>query len=283
MRKRRPGCLFGHYDESCQLGGSEAGGDRDVGGIAAARHHDATDPRMVVASIEGEPLAIEIDLEPRTEIHRSRVRWNADVAEIAGAIARRNVHAAAQGDGEMGEVAADADALIVAFGSGAVAAGVMVAERNALMDIVADRLHPGPSAVDAAEQRPCQIGQLLGIAVATAQQIDQDVVGQFTDRNLSRVGSRGIGQTAVGDQKRVANFQQAGRCYDPGAGVAEHVDIITPLHVPRKTDLVRTEKILATRRMDAQHQYHWRFLKALERDVVARTYLHWNLHSLENL
>ena len=69
---------------------------RDVGGVAAARHQDAADAREVVAGVEGVPAAAEIDFEPALEIHRRRVGRHADVAEIAGAIARRNVHAAAE-------------------------------------------------------------------------------------------------------------------------------------------------------------------------------------------
>jgi hypothetical protein len=56
--------------------------------------------------VEGIPAAAKIGLEPGAEVHRQVFRGHANVAEIAGAIARRNVHAAAQRDGEMGEVPA---------------------------------------------------------------------------------------------------------------------------------------------------------------------------------
>ena len=71
------------------------------------------------------PAVAEIGLEPGAEVHRRGVGRHADVAEIAGAIARRNVHAAAQRHGEMGEVAATplpsvkvSNAVLVAFACG---------------------------------------------------------------------------------------------------------------------------------------------------------------------
>ena len=55
-------------------------GQRDVGGVAACRHQDAADPRMVVARIEGVPLARQIDLKPPRKIHRRRIDGNTDIA-----------------------------------------------------------------------------------------------------------------------------------------------------------------------------------------------------------
>ena len=58
------------------------------------------------------PGAAKIGFEPAGKVHRRVRRRQADVAEIAGAIARRNVHAATQRDREMREVAADAATLV---------------------------------------------------------------------------------------------------------------------------------------------------------------------------
>jgi hypothetical protein len=100
---------------------------------------------MVVPGVEHKPSAVEIGLEPCAEIHWRRIDGDADVAEIAGAITRGNVHATAQGHCKMREVAADADALFVAFERRSIAARVLVAEANPLMGIVADRLHALPT------------------------------------------------------------------------------------------------------------------------------------------
>ena len=102
------GDLVGDDLEARERGGAEAGRERDVGGVAAGGHEDAADARGVVAGVEGEPAAVEPDLEPGAEVHGIVDRRDADVAEIAGAVARGDVHAAAERDREVGEVAADA-------------------------------------------------------------------------------------------------------------------------------------------------------------------------------
>src|SRR6185437_16119438 len=56
--------------------------------------------------------AAEIGLEPAGEVHRDRGRRDADVAKIARAIARRNVHATAECDRRVGIVAANAGGFV---------------------------------------------------------------------------------------------------------------------------------------------------------------------------
>ena len=68
---------------------------------------------VIVARVESPPAILEIDLKPRAEIHRPGEAGQADVAEVAGGVARGNVHGAAEGDGQVLEVAAYADALRV--------------------------------------------------------------------------------------------------------------------------------------------------------------------------
>ena len=93
---------------ACRTEGSD---DGDVDCIAPARDEDTVDARRVVPGVECVTAAAKINLEPRAEVH-GRVLWrNADVAEIAGAIAGRNVNAAAERDRKMREVAANASPL----------------------------------------------------------------------------------------------------------------------------------------------------------------------------
>src|SRR5258706_15378415 len=80
-------------------------GDWNVCGIAALGDQDAADPRNVVARIEGVPAAADKGFEPAGEIPRGVGRRHADVAEIARAIPRWNVQAAAEREGQ-GRVAA---------------------------------------------------------------------------------------------------------------------------------------------------------------------------------
>ena len=103
------------------------------------------------------PAVAEIDFEPGAEIHWRRVGRHADVAEVAGAIARRHVHRAAERSGQMSEVAADADPLALSIGGRAARICRAIVEMDASMHIVADRLNQPRPAADAAELRPCEI------------------------------------------------------------------------------------------------------------------------------
>jgi hypothetical protein len=147
--------------------------NRDIRRIAASTDKNAADPRMIVTCIKRVPSSTEKRLEPSAKVHRSRIARYPDIPEIAGTIAGRNVHAAAQRDGEMREIPAHADPFLVAFRRRAIAPRVMVAELDPIVDIIADGLDPLATALNSAELRPGEIAQLLGIAVATAEQIDQ--------------------------------------------------------------------------------------------------------------
>src|SRR6202171_2342773 len=91
--------------ETDQSVGAEGVGDRHVSRIAPSSDQHAADSRHVVARVECVPPPAKIGLEPTGEIHWAIGRWQADVSAVAGAIARRNVHAAAERDGEVREVA----------------------------------------------------------------------------------------------------------------------------------------------------------------------------------
>src|SRR4026209_2894861 len=98
--------LVGPVRETRERVGTEGVADRDIRRIASTRDQRAADPRDVVPWIERVPAASDIGFEPGGEIHRTIRRRHADIAEIAGAVAGRNVHAAAERDRQMREVAA---------------------------------------------------------------------------------------------------------------------------------------------------------------------------------
>src|SRR3984957_11346610 len=87
--------LFRDNGEACESMGAEGCDHRDVGGVASARNQDATDARLIVPRIKGEPSIAQKNFEPSVEVHRSRIRRYADVAKIAVAITRRDVEATA--------------------------------------------------------------------------------------------------------------------------------------------------------------------------------------------
>ena len=82
--------LIGPDPETLQRIGSERRGDGDIGRVAAPRHQDAAHARHVVARVEDVPAAADPGLEPRREIARADRRRRPDVAQVAGAVARRN-------------------------------------------------------------------------------------------------------------------------------------------------------------------------------------------------
>ena len=77
--------------------GTERVAERDVGRITPTGNQDAPDPGGVVPRIKRVPAPSEIGLKPCGEVHWAPGR-DADVAEIARAGPRGNVHAAAERD-----------------------------------------------------------------------------------------------------------------------------------------------------------------------------------------
>jgi hypothetical protein len=104
-----------------------------------------------VAGIEDIPLAREVDFEPGAEIHGRGIGRNTDVAEIPCAIAGGYVEAAAEGDREMSEIAANAATLVVSIPCGPERARVLVPEFKTIMDVIADGLHASPAGLRMAE------------------------------------------------------------------------------------------------------------------------------------
>src|SRR4029453_1401903 len=132
-----------------------------------------SDARDIVSWIERMPGTPEICLEPSGKIHRRGIFRSADVTQIAGAIPRGNVHAAAEGDGQVGEVAADALAVGEDLQGGLRGAREFVAELDVLVDEIANRLHAPPAERGAGEQVPSDLGHLVGLAVPTSQEEHQ--------------------------------------------------------------------------------------------------------------
>jgi hypothetical protein len=143
---------------------------RDVCGVSAARNEDPADAGLVVTGVERIPAAAQVSFEPCIEVHGSGIWRDADVAEITVAEPRRNVHATTQCDREVRKVSANAAPLFHRLRGRARFAGFGIAESQATMDKIADGLHPGPSARDAAELRPSEIGQQVVLAISARHQ-----------------------------------------------------------------------------------------------------------------
>ena len=103
---------------------------RDIGCVTAARDGDAPDARHIMARVEDELPSIEKDFEPSVVNHWSRARRHAYVPQKPIGVTCRNVHAAAESDGEVGKVAANAHPLLIGFIGGARGARILIAERQ---------------------------------------------------------------------------------------------------------------------------------------------------------
>jgi hypothetical protein len=164
--------LLGHHLKAHEVGDAESGRHGDVGGVAAASHDDAADAGMIVTRVFRVPAPGQKDLEPGAEIHWINIDRNADVAEIAGGVAGRDVQAAAECDGEMGEVPADADAFMHGVAGATSWARVGITEPDFGVNEIADRLHT-QGAGQLSELRPGEIGELVAIAIAAREQEQQ--------------------------------------------------------------------------------------------------------------
>src|SRR5436305_344786 len=96
-------------------------------------------------------------------------------SQLTGAVQCREVHAASKGDGEMVKVPTYAAPLGISIPCRFGWAGVLVTERNAVVYVVADRLHERPSLRKLPKKGPSRIRQAVGLAIPAAKQVDQNL------------------------------------------------------------------------------------------------------------
>ena len=131
---------------------------RHIGSITTMRNENAPDPRGIVPRIEGMPPAAEIDLDPRSKIHGCIRRRKADIRDVTGAVARRNVQATTESNCQMCEVAANSAALAICFERGSGGPRMLVAECDMVVHEVADGLNARPPERCMPEEAPCLVG-----------------------------------------------------------------------------------------------------------------------------
>src|SRR5208282_2942276 len=100
LSSRRSGCegraflhLLGDHREAGQRMRTECRDHRNIRGVAAPSYQNSADPRLIVSRVERKPATAKKGFEPSVEIHRRRIRQNPDVAEVAVAVACRDVEA----------------------------------------------------------------------------------------------------------------------------------------------------------------------------------------------
>jgi hypothetical protein len=131
--------LLGHDLKARKLGDAKGGRHRGVRGVTTASHDNAADAGMVVTRVYRVPTAIEKDFGPGAEIHGIGINRNADVAELAGAIPRGNVHAGG--------------------------ARIRITEADLRVHEIANRLHTLAAAQYHPEMRPGEISELVAVAI----------------------------------------------------------------------------------------------------------------------
>src|SRR5690242_17158989 len=104
--------LIGPHSKADQGIGSKGLGNRNVSCITSLSNQYASNPLHVVTRIECVPTPADVGFEPSCEISWWIRRRHANVAQIAGAVSCRNVHATAEGDGQVRVVAANALTLV---------------------------------------------------------------------------------------------------------------------------------------------------------------------------
>ncbi len=158
---------------------------------------------MLFRAIERVPAPSDIGLEPGGKIHRTIGRRDADIAEIARAVASRNVHAAAECDRQMRVVAAHAFAFLESLPRRSRRSGILVAEGDVAMDVVADGLDAAGAGGRCAEQVPRDAGQPIGLAVSASEEEYERLLGKIFHRMLvlrsgDRVGLACVVQQCTG-------------------------------------------------------------------------------------
>src|SRR5208282_63076 len=158
---------------------AEGGGDGNIGRVAASRYEHSSNPGHVVTWIECVPGTAKIDFNPSRKIHHPVRRERSHVAKVSGAVPRRNIHAAAERDSQVGVVATDADTLVEGFPGCSRGTRFLIIENDMAVDKIADGLHARPSRRRLTESRPRRIGEQISLAIAAAQKDDQSIFLQI--------------------------------------------------------------------------------------------------------
>src|SRR4029077_9294395 len=176
--------LIGPHFKADQGIGPKCLCNRDVSSVPSLSNQYTSNPWDVVARIECVPTAANVGFEPSSEIPRWIWGRYANVAQIAGTVSCRNVHAAAERNGQMRVVAANALALVEHVPGRLGCARVLIAKLNVIVDKIADRLNARPSGRLLLKELPGDIGQLVGFTIATAKKIHDRLCRQVLYRML---------------------------------------------------------------------------------------------------
>ena len=121
------------------------------------------------------------------------VRWrHSNIAQTASAVPGGNIHASAEGDGDVGVIAADARALVECLPSCSRGARLLIIEGDVIMHKNADRLHPRPTRSCVPEQLPRGYRKEVRLAIAAAQREHERFFRQILNGVLRCIGNHNV-------------------------------------------------------------------------------------------
>ena len=228
------------------------------------RDQNPPEPDAVIARIESEPAAAEIDLHPSCKVHRRIRRRDTDIAYIAGAIARRDIEAAAERDSEMREVPAHTAPLGIGFRSRTCRAGVFVAESEMVMHKIANGLNTRPAGRRIFEKPPGFVRQQVGLAITAAEQKLKCLRRQMLDLMLHGIQNHGIRCAAIPDDRIGSKGKTPGGSNEPVAPIAETVAVAFHGYGGVCHEMIGTFKVRKTGKMHVESRDHRRRLREFE-------------------
>ena len=142
-------------------------------------------------------------------------------------------------------------------------AGVLVAERDMSVNVVADCLNAPPSRRCLPKEIPRRLGKPIGFAVAAAQEEDKRVLGQVWHGHLLCAGNDDVGQARVVDERIGGDARASLGRNNAGAPVAEAVPI--GCHRDRRVDhqVITTDEIRHSGEVDIEVEDHRGWLRAV--------------------
>jgi len=260
--------------KALQCVGSKRRRNGDIAGITASRHQDATPAGYIVARVEGVPAAADPCLEPGSEVANVVRRGHSEIAQVAGAVSRRDIQAAAEGDSKMHVVAADPGSCVIGLHCAAGCTGVLVVEGNVIMNIIADRLHARVAGSCAAEELPGHLRQQVSFAIATAKQKDQGFFWQRLHRVLPGVGDNLIGLIVVSDDRIGSQAEAARRRQAAVTPVSKGVMVAGDRNGRLGDEAVGDDEVGGPRMMDIHHKDDRRRLWKAINQFVSGSELH---------
>ncbi len=183
-----------------------------------------------------------------------------------------NAETAAQGDSQMGEVAADPHPPFLHFPGGeeSLAAEGLVAHVGSEPGL--DRLHLVVARPESGGDRPCQLTEVLGLAVTAGQQRTEHRIGQVLNLHEGRPGTtvHDVGRHHLGDG---VHREAAGRGHQPLAEIAVDIGELEHGNARRQPVFLLRDPLLGAT-AGAEHEDEGRRHGDLEGQITGGTQPH---------